>query len=223
MRDTPRKPPPWRKIAAALRDYFKPERPKATPTPTPVPGPSPEQMARIEQMRKALPDALVQNLNRNVLAEHGPARDEPIRPSAKALATRITLTPEQQKQLAEFNAGIGAALCANLNRNVLAQDEPQKPDVLPATKPERGEFFDYEGMPCSLGMTGVRSSLCWDTDPPRVFDPVSMRRNGAPITWEQFRTLVAAARAKRDANFQAFMARATPQADGDGQLLLPFV
>ena len=67
----PSLPPPWRKIAAALREFFKPETKQAPPAPAPaplVPGPTPEQRALIAKIRRELPDALVRNVNRNVLA-----------------------------------------------------------------------------------------------------------------------------------------------------------
>ena len=64
--------------------------------------------------------------------------------------------------------------------------------ILPPFGP-RAEFFDVEGIPVSLNpdAPGVRFSMAWDTDPPRVFDPSSARRNGAPIGLEEFRALVA--------------------------------
>lgn len=50
------------------------------------------------------------------------------------------------------------------------------------------EFFDVEGIPVSLGnLPGVEiSSAAWDVIPPRVFDPVSARRNGMPESVEDF-------------------------------------
>lgn len=50
---------------------------------------------------------------------NGTPRDPPVRPSKAAMAVRITLTPEQQKMLDEFNRNIAQALAANLNTNVL--------------------------------------------------------------------------------------------------------
>ena len=50
------------------------------------------------------------------------------------------------------------------------------------------ELFDVEGIPVSLGnLPGVGlSCAAWDVVPPRVFDPVSARRNGMPIAWGEF-------------------------------------
>ena len=47
----------------------------------------------------------------------------------------------------------------------------------------KAELFDVEGIPVSLNpdAPGVPFSMAWDTDPPRVFDPASARRNGAPL------------------------------------------
>lgn len=47
----------------------------------------------------------------------------------------------------------------------------------------KAELFDVEGIPVSLNpdAPGVPFSVAWDTDPPRVFDPASARRNGAPL------------------------------------------
>lgn len=140
----------------------------------------------------------------------GTPRDPPVRPSKAAMATRITLTPEQQRMLDEFNRNIAQALAANLNTNVLSeQAEPQKPVALPAEPPPRVECFDVEGIPVSLGnVPGCPySSAAWDAAAPRVFDPVSARRNGAPITWAQFRAMVEQLR--RDAEFRRFLKAAT--------------
>lgn len=54
------------------------------------------------------------------------------------------------------------------------------------------ELFDVEGIPVSLGnVPGVEiSSAAWDTVPPRVFDPVSARRNGTPISMSAFLALL---------------------------------
>lgn len=58
------------------------------------------------------------------------------------------------------------------------------------------EFFDVEGIPISVG-AGVRAPCCaaWDVSPPRTFDPGSARRNGAPISEDRFRRLIASAKA----------------------------
>lgn len=142
----------------------------------------------------------------------------PARPSAKAMAARIALTPDQQKMLDEFNAGIAQALANNINENVRqeqAEQGPQKPVALPTEPPPRVECFDVEGMPVSLGnVPGCPySSAAWDAATPRVFDPVSARRNGAPITWAQFRAMVE--RLRRDAEFRRFMKAATKPPSGD--------
>ncbi len=54
------------------------------------------------------------------------------------------------------------------------------------------EFFDVEGIPVSLGnVPGVAMSCAaWDTVPPRVFDPDSARRNGAPVSMSEFLALL---------------------------------
>ena len=59
------------------------------------------------------------------------------------------------------------------------------------------ELFDVEGIPVSLGnVPGLAiSSAAWDTDPPRVFDPGSARRNGAPVSEAKFLVLIASAKA----------------------------
>lgn len=55
------------------------------------------------------------------------------------------------------------------------------------------EFFDVEGIPVTLGAgeAATPGAYCaaWDTTPPRKFDPDSARRNGAPITRQQFLAL----------------------------------
>ncbi len=58
--------------------------------------------------------------------------------------------------------------------------------------PTNVELFDVEGIPVSLGNVPGIGLYCaaWDTDPPRVFDPGSARRNGAPVSEAQFRALV---------------------------------
>lgn len=57
--------------------------------------------------------------------------------------------------------------------------------------PPSVEFFDVEGIPVTLGnVPGVKfSSAAWDEAEPRVFDPVSARRNGAPVSKAQFLAL----------------------------------
>jgi|GEM_PF-689791 len=57
--------------------------------------------------------------------------------------------------------------------------------------PPSVEFFDVEGIPVTLGnVPGVKfSCAAWDKAEPRVFDPVSARRNGAPISEQRFREL----------------------------------
>lgn len=54
------------------------------------------------------------------------------------------------------------------------------------------ELFDVEGIPVSLGnVPGVEiSCAAWDRVPPRVFDPVSARRNGAPVSMNEFLALL---------------------------------
>lgn len=57
----------------------------------------------------------------------------------------------------------------------------------------RAELLDVEGIPVSLfpDAPGVRFSMAWDTDPPRPFSSESARRNGGPVSIEEFRALVA--------------------------------
>ena len=64
---------------------------------------------------------------------------------------------------------------------------------IPVNPPASVELFDVEGIPVSLGnVPGCPfSSAAWDKPEPRVFDPDSARRNGAPISWDEFRELVA--------------------------------
>ncbi|MBV5337870.1 MAG: hypothetical protein J0653_08110 [Deltaproteobacteria bacterium] len=54
------------------------------------------------------------------------------------------------------------------------------------------EFYDVEGIPVTLGnIPGVgKYSAAWDEVPPRVFDPGSTRRNGAPVSVEVFVSLL---------------------------------
>lgn len=56
------------------------------------------------------------------------------------------------------------------------------------------QFLDVEGIPVTIGAgDGATPGIycaAWDTTPPRRFDPESARRNGAPITREQFLALV---------------------------------
>ncbi len=63
--------------------------------------------------------------------------------------------------------------------------------------PRGVELFDVEGIPVFLGnLPGVPiSSAAWDTDPPRVFDPASARRNGATVSESKFLELIASAKA----------------------------
>jgi hypothetical protein len=67
---------------------------------------------------------------------------------------------------------------------------------LPVAAPPSVEVFDVEGIPVSLG--NVHGSpfwnTAWDKSEPREFDPGSARRNGAPISWNEFRALVASVR-----------------------------
>lgn len=54
------------------------------------------------------------------------------------------------------------------------------------------EFFDVEGIPVSLGNMPGPVPVCaaWDKVPPRPFDPVSARRNGAPVPMSEFLPLL---------------------------------
>lgn len=54
------------------------------------------------------------------------------------------------------------------------------------------ELFDVEGIPVSLGniAEGVPSCAAWDTFPPRVFNPDSAWRNGAPVSVDEFMALL---------------------------------
>lgn len=73
------------------------------------------------------------------------------------------------------------------------------------------EFFDIDGeIPVSLGLkfsdvpaafkpfdpASVTSSVAWDTDPPRLFDPSSARRNGTPMSEATFWPFVAKVRGR---------------------------
>lgn len=56
---------------------------------------------------------------------------------------------------------------------------------------KEAEFFDVEGIPVSLGEPSAGLySAAWDVSPPRPFDSESARRNGAPVSLEQFSELV---------------------------------
>jgi hypothetical protein len=56
---------------------------------------------------------------------------------------------------------------------------------------ERTTFWDVEGIPVTLnGGEGIPYSAAWDSNPPRKFDPDSVRRNGAEISRQQFEALV---------------------------------
>jgi hypothetical protein len=70
---------------------------------------------------------------------------------------------------------------------------------VPEMFPAGVTLLDVEGVPVSLGnVPGVEpSSAAWDRDPPRVFDPGSAMRNGAPVSVEEFRALVEAGHAKK--------------------------
>lgn len=58
--------------------------------------------------------------------------------------------------------------------------------------PIHARFFDVEGMPVSIDAgNGSPFCACWDTDPPRPFDPASAYRNGTPIASKAFEKLVA--------------------------------
>jgi hypothetical protein len=76
------------------------------------------------------------------------------------------------------------------------------------------EFFNIEGeIPVSLMLrlsevpaefrpanpSWITSSVAWDTDPPRVFDPSSARRNGTAMTEAAFWPFVAKVRARSKA------------------------
>lgn len=181
MRDKPRKPPPWRKIAAALRRFLKPETKQGPP---PVPISAADEQRIVAEFREYVPrlaavyaskmaasnetprfDLLMAFLSGRIgdfLRQRAPTADagdrrrlddrlsrelpnlvvaakltitaqtppappalHPIRPSAKAMSVRIPLTPEQQAQLDDFHANIGAALAANLNRNVMRQAQEE--------------------------------------------------------------------------------------------------
>ena len=64
---------------------------------------------------------------------------------------------------------------------------------LPVNPPASVELFDVEGIPVSLGNVPGSPfwNTAWDKSEPRTFDPNSARRNGAPISWDEFRELVA--------------------------------
>ena len=68
----------------------------------------------------------------------------------------------------------------------------------PIIFPKGVKLFDVQGIPVSLGnMPGVKfSCAAWDVSPPRVFDPGSARRNGAPVSPDKFLRLVTSARAQ---------------------------
>jgi hypothetical protein len=57
----------------------------------------------------------------------------------------------------------------------------------------RAEFFDVEGIPVSINepLAGNLYAAAWDVSPPRKFPFESARRNGAPISAEEFARLVA--------------------------------
>ena len=78
-------------------------------------------------------------------------------------------------------------LVDSLNKSVL-KAQVKLPEFGP-----RAELFDVEGIPVSLfpDAPGVPSSMAWDSDPPRRFDPGSARRNGAPVSIAEFGALVA--------------------------------
>lgn len=53
------------------------------------------------------------------------------------------------------------------------------------------KFWDVEGTPVAYGPGLVTGCRAFDTPESRPFSPESMRRNGAPISEAEFRTLVA--------------------------------
>lgn len=81
------------------------------------------------------------------------------------------------------NAGKTSKDSTSAHRTGLVPDEN-----LPTVKNRAIEFFDVEGVPVSLGnVPGVGlSCAAWDVAPPRVFDPDSARRNGAPVSMSEF-------------------------------------
>jgi hypothetical protein len=96
--------------------------------PTPVlPARSPEVERRLAEVRAGLGQALVANLNRNVLAEQSkentpPAGSATERTKGRALAA---MTPEQRQAALEWSKGLGQSLVDNLNRNVLKEHGPE--------------------------------------------------------------------------------------------------
>lgn len=55
------------------------------------------------------------------------------------------------------------------------------------------EFFDYDGIPVSLGLVPGLGKGCaaWDVLPPRSFNPDSARRNGSSVSLGEFLTILA--------------------------------
>jgi hypothetical protein len=86
----------------------------------------------------------------------------------------------------------------NGQANAIAQVLPERClmeskalEVLDMKFSKDAEFFDVEGIPVSIG-AGDSGPYCaaWDVSPPRPFDPDSARRNGAPVSEDQFKRLI---------------------------------
>lgn len=62
--------------------------------------------------------------------------------------------------------------------------------------PDTTEFFNVEGIPVTIGVVkGHPYSAAWDTPESRWFDPDSARRNGKPLSKEEFADLLESSKA----------------------------
>ena len=62
--------------------------------------------------------------------------------------------------------------------------------------PDTTEFFNVEGIPVTIrNIKGHPYSAAWDKPESRSFDPDSARRNGKPLSKEEFIDLLASSKA----------------------------
>jgi len=196
MRDTPRKPPPWRKIAAALRDFFKPKAKQLTEA---------EERRIVDEYRARLPEAVAVYKGLMVQANEAPRREllqaAPADTIEKFVVQRAPAGADRQPLVARVRRELPDLLAEAWSPNPAP---PPAITELPVAFPAGTKFFDVEGVPVTRA---PESWICraWDKPEPRFFPAPSVLRKGELISEARFRQMVA----RCDPAFAAFLAHAT--------------
>lgn len=65
-------------------------------------------------------------------------------------------------------------------------------------EPNSAIFYNYEGIPVTIGHQKYPGTVAWDKIPPRPFPPKSLYRNGYMIDFEAFKSLLTTSLSKED-------------------------